>query len=87
MTLAKPSPGSKKTRTRKGLNGGNQQYRELAADIVAAGGEIRRPGRSGTHPRVFYQGQFVCSLSSTASDIRARANVVAKMRRAGMEIT
>ena len=86
MTLAKPSPGSKTTRTRKGLNG-NKRYRELAADIEAAGGEIRRASGAGGHPRVFYHGQFVCSLSSTTGDVRARANVVAKMRRAGMEIT
>ena len=86
MTLAKPSPGSKATRTQKGLNG-NKRYKELAADIDAAGGEIRRASGSGGHPRVFYRGQFVCSLSNTTGDIRARSNAVAKMRRAGMEIT
>lgn len=86
MTLAKPSPGSKATRTQKGLNG-NRHYRELAAEIEAAGGEIRRARGAGGHPRVFYQGQFVCSISNTTGDRRSRANAVARMRRAGMEIT
>lgn len=86
MTLPEPLPGSKGTRGRKGLNG-NKKYRELAADIVAAGGEIRLARSAGGHPRVFYKGQFVCSISNTTGDVRARANAVAKMRRAGMEIT
>lgn len=86
MTLAEPSPGSKNSRSKRGLTG-NPQYRELAAEIKAAGGEIRRSRGAGGHPRVFFKGQFVCSISNTTGDRRARANAVARMRRAGMEIS
>ncbi|QRI45248.1 HicA-like toxin [Gordonia phage Ennea] len=84
MTQSTPQSGSRSSARKAGLTG-SKRYRVFVKKLVAAGAEVRKPIGQG-HPRIFYRGEFVASLSWTPSDGRAEKNVLAKCRRAGMDI-
>ncbi|AXH49737.1 HicA-like toxin [Gordonia phage Pleakley] len=85
MTLMPSSPGSKKGLSRLG-RGGTKEYRDLVRKIEAAGGEVRKPTGKG-HPKVYLGGRFIMTLCCTPSDHRSRKNELARLRRAGLEIS
>ncbi|AET09932.1 hypothetical protein GoPhGRU1p91 [Gordonia phage GRU1] len=80
-----PLPGSRKAMKDRGASLGNRETRKFMRRLIAAGGEIRASSGKG-HPRLFYRGAFVASISLSPSDSRAEKNVLAKARRAGMSI-
>ncbi|UTN91370.1 HicA-like toxin [Gordonia phage Outis] len=62
-----------------------KEVKQFYQRLEAAGGEIRYPRRTG-HPKLYFEGQFVASLSMTTKDRRWDRNVTAACRRAGMTI-
>jgi len=61
----------------------NKDVRILVSSLVDMAGVTVEPGGSG-HLKVYRNGQFVTSMSSTPSDPRWRDNVLADLRRSGI---
>lgn len=63
------------------IRGPRKEVRPLIRRILAGGAEIRQGGK---HPKVYKDGQFICTLPMTAGDRRSLKNTEKQLERAGV---